>query len=85
MRLLKLFGLVLVLFVSFSSWGLAAGDEQPVFDPGTPPCQKTECQTTCTGPLHVECCCLYVCNTGGSTWVCQEGMYCDNTDRSCIF
>jgi hypothetical protein len=81
---LKILGLVVVVIISFSSLGRASGGgEQPTFDPGTPPCTKTSCQTTCTGPLHVECCCYYVCNSGG-TWVCSEGQYCDNTDRSCL-
>lgn len=84
MRLLKVLGLLAVLAVGFSSWGHAAGSEQPVFDDGNSTCQKTNCQTTCTGPLGVECCCYYVCRSGG-TWVCQQGAYCDNTSSGCIF
>jgi hypothetical protein len=81
---LKILGLSIVLALTVVALSGAAGDPQPLVDPSTPPCTKTSCQTTCTGPLGVECCCFYVCNSGG-TWVCQEGQYCDNTDRSCIF
>ena len=42
-----------------------------------------DCYTTCTGPMGVECCCLYHCPSG-DTWVCQQGVYCANTDRSCL-
>lgn len=50
------------------------------------PCwiETSSCQTTCTGPQGVECCCLYHCPSG-DTWVCQQGTYCANTDRSCIW
>lgn len=47
-------------------------------------CSINYCQTTCTGPMGVECCCYYSCPSGG-TWVCKQGVYCSNTDRSCIF
>lgn len=49
------------------------------------PCwiEADSCQTTCTGPMGVECCCLYHCRSG-NTWVCQQGQYCQNTDRGCL-
>lgn len=45
-------------------------------------CTVSNCQTTCTGPTGVECCCYYSCPSG-NTWVCKSG-YCDNTDRGCL-
>lgn len=85
MRALKILGLIVVLFVSLSTRGRAVGSQQPIFvDPNTPPCTKTSCQTTCTGPQGVECCCYYVCNSG-SEWVCHEGQYCDNSSGGCVF
>ena len=81
---LKIFGLLLVFVLTMAALTFAGtGGELPVFDDGSDRCQKTSCQTTCTGPMGVECCCYYVCMSGG-TWVCHEGEYCDNTDRSCI-
>ena len=47
-------------------------------------CAITYCQTTCTGPLGVECCCFYNCPSGG-TWVCKQGVYCANSHGGCIW
>jgi len=45
-------------------------------------CQVSSCQTTCTGPTGVECCCFYQCPSGG-TWVCKSG-YCSNSSAGCL-
>ena len=55
----------------------------PVDDPfgedGSGPCTKRDCTTTCL--YRVECCCFYVCPSGGQ-WVCHDG-YCPGTSTSC--
>ena len=84
----KIFGVIVVLAISLASLHPA----NAVFnqDPGESgwgeggPCQISSCQTTCTGPRGVECCCYYTCPSGGQ-WVCKQGVYCPNTDRSCIW
>jgi hypothetical protein len=83
---LKILGAIIVLAISFAPWGRAAGTYQPPFEQPGLGCQVREssCQTTCTGPLGVECCCIYDCPSG-STWVCHQGEYCSNTDRGCLF
>jgi hypothetical protein len=50
------------------------------------PCwiDQHSCYTSCGGPQGVSCCCFYHCPSGGQ-WVCQEGSYCSNSDRSCIW
>ena len=45
-------------------------------------CRISSCQTTCTGPTGVECCCFYQCPSG-STWVCKSG-YCSNSSGGCL-
>ena len=81
----KILGLIIALVATLSAGSNAAGTYQPPFETdGGGPCTKRNCQTTCTGPMGVECCCYYSCPSG-DTWVCHQGQYCDNTDRGCIF
>jgi hypothetical protein len=81
---LKILGLLIVLVISFAAGSSAVGTFQPLFETDTGgPCTKSSCQTTCTGPTGVECCCYYSCPSG-NTWVCQSG-YCENTSHSCVF
>jgi hypothetical protein len=78
-RKLAVLGILLLGTIFLVSTGLVEPQAQAV-----PICWQDSCQTTCTGPMGVECCCLYHCPSG-NTWVCQEGAYCSNTDRSCIW
>jgi hypothetical protein len=50
---------------------------------GGGPCTIDSCQTTCTGPQGVECCCMYHCPSG-NTWKCTQGQYCSNSSGGCL-
>jgi hypothetical protein len=82
---------VLVLFLPLYSATSAPGNGLPVpiEEPsegggsgGAGGCTISSCQTTCTGPTGVECCCFYTCPSG-STWVCKSG-YCSNSHGGCL-
>ena len=67
----------------------AIGGEGEVLNPdpgdgwgGGPGGCTRECYTTCTGPQGVECCCYYHC-ASGTSYGCQQGVYCSNTSTSC--
>jgi hypothetical protein len=84
----KILWTFVVLVISLSPVGLAqpGGPLEP--DPGEGgggggTCRIDSCQTTCTGPQGVECCCFYRCPSGG-TWVCRQGQYCSNSHGGCL-
>jgi hypothetical protein len=79
---LLLVGLVLLVMPLFSAHSIWQNNPPPDDPGGSGSCTTNSCQTTCTGPTGVECCCFYSCPSGG-TWVCKSG-YCPSTSRSCF-